>query len=197
MIEFSPVCVIRHFFLIPLRWRIREILLYKKLSIYNISYHITLSFTLLSLRAIQCVSFNIANIEYAKKACDGVDLVLAETVTIQKIALNSCNLVQQHPVCLVAASCRSVIVYFALASRTGCGWCSTYQLERWQWCFGQFFRMISMGRTTEHSGKCVCSNHVSTKTSALHWASEKLMKRNFQVMHLIMWCSKPLCKSVA
>ena len=28
MIEFSPVCVIRHFFLIPLRWRIRQILLY-------------------------------------------------------------------------------------------------------------------------------------------------------------------------
>jgi len=27
MIEFSPVCVIRHFFLIPLRWRIRQILL--------------------------------------------------------------------------------------------------------------------------------------------------------------------------
>ena len=28
MIEFSPVCVIRHFFLIPLRWRIRQILLH-------------------------------------------------------------------------------------------------------------------------------------------------------------------------
>ena len=28
MIEFSPVCIIRRFFLIPLRWRIRQILLY-------------------------------------------------------------------------------------------------------------------------------------------------------------------------
>jgi len=28
MIEFSLECIIRHFFLIPLRWRIRQILLY-------------------------------------------------------------------------------------------------------------------------------------------------------------------------
>ena len=28
MIEFSPVCIIRHLFLIPLRWRIRQFLLY-------------------------------------------------------------------------------------------------------------------------------------------------------------------------
>jgi len=35
MIEFSPVCVIRHFFLIPLRWRIRQILLYNN-KIYKL-----------------------------------------------------------------------------------------------------------------------------------------------------------------
>jgi len=37
MIEFSPVCIIRHFFLIPLRWRIRQILLYLELG-HQISY---------------------------------------------------------------------------------------------------------------------------------------------------------------
>jgi len=30
MTEVSPVFVIRHFFLIPLRWRIRQILLYNR-----------------------------------------------------------------------------------------------------------------------------------------------------------------------